>query len=61
MCQTLAFVLFVGNTISTFSVQNNLISLQSDISLQLQTLLNKVNSQSEAMTGLVDRMEKVSI
>lgn len=40
------------------ALQNNLISLQSDISLQLQTLLNKVNSQSEAMTGLVDRMEK---
>ncbi|XP_072308481.1 interactor of HORMAD1 protein 1 isoform X1 [Eucyclogobius newberryi] len=44
----------------TFSVQNNLISLQSDISLQLQTLLNEVNSQKETVTELESKMEKAT-
>ncbi|KAK7916608.1 hypothetical protein WMY93_012369 [Mugilogobius chulae] len=39
---------------------NNLRSLQSDISLQLETLLSKVNSQKETVTGLESRMEKVT-
>ncbi|XP_033822648.2 interactor of HORMAD1 protein 1 [Periophthalmus magnuspinnatus] len=42
------------------TLQNNLISLQSDISLQLQTLLDNVNSQKETVTGLEDKMEKTT-
>ncbi|XP_072308482.1 interactor of HORMAD1 protein 1 isoform X2 [Eucyclogobius newberryi] len=42
------------------TLQNNLISLQSDISLQLQTLLNEVNSQKETVTELESKMEKAT-
>lgn len=41
-------------------MQNNLNSLQSDISQQFETLLNKVNSQKEMMTELEERVQKVN-
>ncbi|XP_051270232.1 interactor of HORMAD1 protein 1 [Dicentrarchus labrax] len=40
------------------TLQNNLKSLQSDISQQFETLLNKVNSQTGMMTELEERMQK---
>ncbi|XP_044031475.1 interactor of HORMAD1 protein 1 isoform X2 [Siniperca chuatsi] len=40
------------------TLQNNLNSLQSDISQQFESLLNKVNSQKEMMTELEERVQK---
>nr|XP_033483553.1 interactor of HORMAD1 protein 1 [Epinephelus lanceolatus] len=40
------------------TLQNNLNSLQSDISQQFETLLNKVNTQKEMMAELEERMQK---
>lgn len=42
-------------------VQTNINGLQSDISQQFETLLNKVNSQNEVMTELEERVQKVNI
>uniref|UniRef100_A0A8C6T9T8 Interactor of HORMAD1 1 n=1 Tax=Neogobius melanostomus TaxID=47308 RepID=A0A8C6T9T8_9GOBI len=42
------------------TLQNNLISVQSDISQQLQTLLKEINSQKETVKGLEDKMEKAT-
>lgn len=41
-------------------MQNNLNSLQSDISQQFESLLNKVNSQKEMMTALEEKVQKVN-
>ncbi|CAK6973803.1 interactor of HORMAD1 protein 1 [Scomber scombrus] len=54
VCQT---VLETFNNFAS-TLQNNLNSLQSDISQQFETLLNKVNSQKEVMTGLEERVQK---
>ncbi|XP_044203800.1 interactor of HORMAD1 protein 1 isoform X1 [Thunnus albacares] len=54
VCQT---VLEKFNNFASTS-QNNLSSLQSDISQQFETLLNKVNSQKEVMTELEERVQK---
>ncbi|XP_068568220.1 interactor of HORMAD1 protein 1 [Cebidichthys violaceus] len=40
------------------TLQNNVSSLQSDISLQFETLLNKVNSQKEMITELEESAQK---
>ena len=41
-------------------MQNNLNSLQSDVSQQFETLLSKVNSQKEKMTELEEMVQKVN-
>lgn len=56
-------MLFICSFLSCFlliSVKNNLTSLQSDISQQFETLLNKVNSQKEVITELEERVKKVN-
>lgn len=46
--------------LSISPVQNNLNSFQSEISQQLETLLNKVNSHTEMMKELEERRQKVN-
>lgn len=42
-------------------VQNNLKSVQNDISQQFESVLNKLSSQKEMMTELKERMQKVNM
>nr|XP_020453660.1 interactor of HORMAD1 protein 1 isoform X2 [Monopterus albus] len=54
VCQTVAekFDIFAS------TLQNNLNSLQSDMSQQFETLLSKINSQKEVLTELEKRVQK---
>lgn len=45
---------------SFIPVQNNLHSLQSDISQQFETLLDQVNSQKVMMAALEEKVQKVN-
>lgn len=42
-------------------VQNSLVSLQKDISQQFDSLLNKLSSQTDMVTELKERVQKVNI
>lgn len=43
------------------SAENNFNGLRSDISQQFETLQNKVSSQEEMLTGLEEKVQKVSM
>lgn len=52
----LVFIFYVS-----VPVQNNLVSLQKDISQQFESLLNKLSSQKDMMTELEERVQKVNM
>lgn len=55
------FICFCLSFYSFKTVQNNLNSLQSDISQQSDTLLSKMSSQTDMMTELEEKVKKVNI